>query len=339
MNVSHSPTSHTILLLFGGESPEHEVSLMSANTIYRAIKEEVSYVTVLCYVDPRGIWRQVDTVRKATEADPEVHLAPGAPSITIDGHTHAIDVLFPVLHGQNGEDGTIQGLARLLHIPIVGCGVAASAICLDKVMTKELLQAANIPTVPYMMADNATTYDEVCQKLSEQVFVKPARLGSSIGVSRVSSDAEWKQALQSALSHDTKVLVEPALTVRELEIAVLGKNDNPSVSGVGEILPDGSFYSFDSKYDTASQSALIIPADIDDALARLVQDLASKAFTVLGCRGLARIDFFLDTNGDVFLNEVNTMPGFTDISMYPRLWQEAGVTTPQLVARLIDLAT
>lgn len=327
-----------VVLLFGGESPEHEVSIMSAATVYAALKQDSTYSLLLCYIDPQGVWSHVDTIRKATASDLKVSLVPGEPVLMINGQMYAVDVMFPVLHGQNGEDGTVQGLARMLHIPIVGCGIAASAMCLDKVAAKELLQAAGVPVVPYVMADSATSYDEVCQKLGGQVFVKPARLGSSIGISKVTSKDQWQQALQVALEYDTKVLVEPALIVRELEVAVLGSNDTPAASVVGEVLPDGHFYSFDSKYDAASKSALIIPAELDDALSLSIRDIATKAFTALGCQGLARVDFFLDDKGSVFLNEVNTMPGFTDVSMYPKLWQETGLTTPQLVARLIDLA-
>ena len=328
----------TILVVYGGESPEHEVSIASATNVYKAL-DTSKYTVLLCYIDPNGRFWHTETIEPHTS----YQLTPvmGTSTVAYDNQTHHIDAIFPVLHGQNGEDGTIQGLARLLHAPIVGCGVAASSICIDKVLTKQLLDHNNIPTVPCTVVhrgDAYPSYEQVKIKLGSTLFVKPAHLGSSVGVSKVTDGNALLAALDAAFALDDTVLIEAGITARELEVAVLGHNAQPQASVVGEIVPDREFYSFESKYDPDATSQVKIPADISAETAERIRDYAVQAFTALQCEGLARVDFFIDPAGKVYLNEINTLPGFTDISMYPQLWQHNGISYTELLTRLIELA-
>lgn len=330
----------TILLVFGGESPEHEISLISAANVRAAIGTQ--HTVICCYIDPEGQWWHVAKVEKKKSSSQPIMPQPGKSAVYIGNQSFAIDVIFPVLHGQNGEDGTIQGLAQMMHTPIVGCGITGSAICIDKVLTKQLLEQAGLPVVPYVVCsktEQRPAYDALSKKLSTELFIKPARLGSSIGVSKARSAHELTAALDQAFQYDTKVLIEPTLQVREIEVAVLGSNDAPQASVAGEIVPDRDFYSFESKYDSDSTTALQIPAKISETQQRQIRSLAAQAFTVLHCQGLARVDFFMSAaNGDLYINEVNTLPGFTSISMYPKLWEATGLTQPALIEELLMLA-
>lgn len=328
----------TILVAYGGESSEHEVSIASATNVYKAL-DTSKYVVLLCYIDQNGRFWCTETMQPQTTHQ----LTPvlGTSTVVFNGQAHHIDAIFPVLHGQNGEDGTIQGLARLLHTPIVGCGVAASSICIDKVLTKQLLDYNNIPTVPCTVVyrgDTYPSYKQVTATLGTTLFVKPAHLGSSVGVSKVTNQAGLLVALDAAFELDDKVLIEAGITARELEVAVLGHTAQPQASVVGEIIPDREFYSFESKYDPDATSQVKIPADISAETAERIRAYAIQAFTALQCEGLSRVDFFIDPAGDVYLNEINTLPGFTDISMYPQLWQHDGMSYTDLLTRLIELA-
>lgn len=328
----------TILLVYGGESPEHEVSIASATNVYNAL-DTSQYTILLCYIDKDGSFWHTETI----EPKPEHRIVPvlGTSKVAYNSQARHIDAIFPVLHGQNGEDGTIQGLARLLHTPIVGCGVAGSSICIDKVLTKQLLDYNQIPIVPFIVSykgDAYPTYKQAAATLGEVLFVKPAHLGSSVGVSKVTDQADLLEALDAAFALDDKVLIEAGVTARELEVAVLGHNAQPQASAVGEIIPDREFYSFESKYDTNATSQVKIPADIPSETATLIRDYAVQAFTALQCEGLSRVDFFIDPMGKVYLNEINTLPGFTDISMYPQLWQYEGTSYTDLLTQLIELA-
>jgi D-alanine-D-alanine ligase len=251
------------------------------------------------------------------------------------------DVIFPVLHGPNGEDGTVQGLARLLHIPIVGCGVLGSAVCMDKDVAKRLLLQSDIPVAPgivHYREDGVLAYEKLIDQLGgEALFVKPANLGSSVGVSRVTDDAGLAHALEEAHKHDRKVLVEGAIKGRELECAVLG-NDRPEASAVGEIMPGDDFYSYDEKYASDSKTKTSVDVMLPDGIADKIRQTAIAAYKALECRGLSRVDFFLADDGTIYVNEVNTLPGFTSISMYPQLWEVSGVPYSQLVDRLVRLA-
>jgi D-alanine-D-alanine ligase len=250
------------------------------------------------------------------------------------------DVIFPILHGEHGEDGTIQGLADLLHIPIVGAGVSASVLAIDKDVCKRILLQAGIPVVPYIVHLKGSTVDfeTVSNQLGTSLFIKPASLGSSVGVSKATNQDELQKALDVAHTFDHKVLIEKALIVRELEIGVLGNVPDFQVSRVGEIKPDREFYSYESKYDPESQTKVVIPAELPDEVATKIQSLTKTAFESIEGKGIARIDFFLTEDSEIYLNEVNTLPGFTNISMYPKLWLDAGVEYSELIDKLIKFA-
>jgi len=333
-----------VMLLFGGESSEHAISISSARNVFAAL-DDTKFEIYLGFIDILGRWWLLDSLEQIDDIQDAVQLVPvlGTKSFTTmpDSKCISPDVILPILHGQNGEDGTIQGLARLLHIPIVGCGVASSAICIDKVLTKQLLEHNNIKTVPYavhIFGEAIPKFEQLSTSLGKSLFIKPAGCGSSVGISKINNDRELIQALEHAHKFDAKVLIERAINARELEVGVLGHNNNARVSGVGEIKPDGEYYSFESKYSKSSQSKVIIPANIDKELSKKIRYIAEKAFTILGCEGLARVDFFLADDDTLYLNEVNTLPGFTNISMYPKLWSADGLSYTELIEKLVLLA-
>lgn len=332
-----------ILVLFGGESTEHTVSIASARNVYSVLDQSVYEVT-LCYIDQTGQWWLVNEI---VESRPE-HSTMLVPNLglgtftTTDNTTIPIDVIFPILHGKNGEDGSVQALAQLLHIPVVGCTMTASAVAMNKYIAKQVVAGEGVPVVPYLIhrsSEDQLDYTATTEKLGNVLFVKPANAGSSVGVTKVKDVAEFQVAIDTAHQHDDLVLIEKAIDARELEVAVLGNFPDISTSDVGEIKPEGEFYSFESKYDDGTTSQAIIPADINEALQSTIQKYAIEVFRVVGGRGLSRIDFFVDKNTDeLYFNELNTIPGFTDISMYPKLWQHAGMSYADLVSRLISLA-
>lgn len=258
-----------------------------------------------------------------------------------DGRTcFGADVVFPVLHGPFGEDGTVQGLLELVGVPYVGAGVLGSAAGMDKDVMKRLLKEAGLPVGDFLVfrKDDASdiSFESIKKTLRLPVFVKPANLGSSVGVSKVETEKELQQATEVAFQYDTKILIEALLHGREIECAVLG-NCDPQASGVGEIIPAHGFYSYEAKYVDADGAALVIPADLSQEVVEEIRHLAIKTFQVLECHGLGRVDFFLTEKG-VFVNEINTLPGFTSVSMYPKLWEVAGVSYSELLGRLIQLA-
>lgn len=334
----------TVMLVFGGESSEHTVSISSARNVYAAL-DETKFEVILVYIDKTGCWWLIDSLDNLGDTTNSLQLTPvlgkGSFVTLPGGECVNPDVILPILHGENGEDGAMQGLAKLLHIPIVGCQIAASAICMDKALTKQLLEYNGIKTTPYEVHLNGEPnpdYDKLAQKLGRDLFVKPAGCGSSVGVSKVKQSSDLAPALSKAHDYDNKVLIEKAITARELEVAMLGGGRGSKASGVGEIEPDGEFYDFDSKYDASSQSKVVIPAKIPDEIAEKIRSIAKRAYGVVGGYGLARIDFFLSEDGTIYLNEINTMPGFTNISMYPKLWRKAGVSYSELIEKLIALA-
>lgn len=334
----------SVLFLFGGESSEHEVSISSARNVYAAMDDE-KFDIILCFIDRQGKWWLLEdfTATISTHDAPQLVPVLGSGCLMTVPNSRMIkpDVILPILHGKNGEDGTVQGLAKLLHVPIVGCDMTASAICMDKVATKQILQANDIATVDYVthhQGSELPRFDELTRTLGAPLFVKPARAGSSVGVSKVTTEEELSQALNEAHKHDAVVLIERGVTAREIEVAVLGNPPHHQVSRPGEIQADGTFYSYDSKYSTASHSATIIPAQLDEVVEENIRDLAGRIYELLGCKGLSRVDFFLLEDGTVYLNEVNTLPGFTNISMYPKLWRESGISYPELIERLIHSA-
>lgn len=334
----------TVLLLFGGESSEHEVSISSARNVYAAIDED-KFDVDLGYIDRSGRWWLLSSFDDPISTTEAVQLLPvlGAHGFTSlpHGKTVAPHVILPILHGKNGEDGSVQALAQLLHIPIVGCDMTASALCMDKVATKQIAERNHVPVVAYEVHHNyepVPDFDHLSTLLGSPLFVKPARAGSSVGVTKVHNEEELEVALRIAHKHDDVALIERGVTARELEVAVLGNLPDFQVSGVGEIKPEGEFYSYESKYNSQSTSATIIPADLSDEQTAKIRGLTRDIYMMLGCRGLARIDFFLDETGVIYFNEVNTLPGFTNISMYPKLWRASGISYPELIEKLINFA-
>lgn len=337
-------------LLFGGCSGEHEVSISSARAIAAAFRQPANlerYELCPFYIQKDGAWRDIETA--------EGVLATGQP-LQPDTAAHSlwqfpvqvadVDVWFPVLHGPNGEDGTIQGLCKLMQKPIVGCGVLASAVGMDKIVMKNLFTQAGLPQVRYVTVNrseiwsNPCVFPKLCDRIEAELgypcFVKPANLGSSVGIAKVRTRAELEAALDSAASYDRRIIVEAGVTAREVECAVLG-NDAPKASVVGEITYQSDFYDYETKY-TEGLADLFIPARIPDAIAEKVQTMAIEAFQAIDGSGIARVDFFyVEATGEVLINEINTMPGFTATSMYPRLWAASGISFEQLVHQLVQL--
>jgi D-alanine-D-alanine ligase len=345
-----------LAVLFGGQSTEHEVSLRSSINIINAVNRQKFDLTLIG-VDKQGRWTLCNEADYLIHPDDpaRVKLAPSTRYLAVvPGHNAAqlidiangqalpaIDVAFSVLHGAAGEDGSIQGLLRVLGIPFVGPDVLGSAVCMDKDMTKRVLRDAGLPVTPSITlhrSDSAAVdFDAIAGALGLPLFIKPASQGSSVGVSKVQDAAGFRQALDMAFAFDHKVLVETAISGREIETAVLG-NDHPDVSVCGEILANDDFYAYDTKYLKDGQAGLLIPAPLDVSISEDIRRIALAAFRVLGCAVMARVDFFLTNQQEIILNEVNTIPGFTSISMYPKLWEASGLDYPQLVDRLITLA-
>lgn len=344
-------------LIFGGRSAEHEVSLMSATSVLQAINKD-KYDVTLIGITRAGRWLAGGDPLKALEASAqervnstsepgtalEVHAASSTSVQHLPEEMGGLDVVFPLLHGPYGEDGTVQGLLELADLAYVGSGVLGSAVAMDKDVAKRLLRADGIPVVDWELvrrADVAANVEVVADRIEARfaypIFTKPANLGSSVGVVKAHDRAELVGALRESAQYDRRVLVEAGVDAREIEVSVLG-NDDPVASVPGEILPSREFYDYAAKYlDNAS--GLLIPAPIAPEIAEAARSIAVKAFKALDCAGLARVDFLLDrTSGALYVNEINTIPGFTAISMYPKLWAASGVGYSELIDRLIVLA-
>lgn len=347
----------SVCVLFGGMSPEHEVSLRSAESVLNNIsKEKYNVFPVGITKDgdwilftgsdysmlPDGTWEDYENNRRAT-----ISPVRGQGLLTFEGDCvvrERIDVVFPVLHGENGEDGTVQGLLQLAGIPYVGSGVAASAVAMDKTLTKLAAGQAGIPQADWMLVRREEmdlhmdqVLDAVEQKFRYPVFVKPAGTGSSVGVSKAGDRQALMAALENAAVYDRKVLVEEFIHGREIEVAVMG-NDNPVASVCGEIDPGAEFYDYETKYVTDTSRAYI-PARISEAAEETVRDMAVRVYGALGCRGLSRVDFFVTLEGErAVFNEINTLPGFTSISMYPKLFSASGIPYDELIDQLLALA-
>ncbi|MBX3051183.1 MAG: D-alanine--D-alanine ligase [Caldilineaceae bacterium] len=345
-------------VLFGGKSGEHEVSLASARTVMDALAQ-AGYQTVPIGISPEGRW--------LTSGDPHARLTQGesviggnalaggetgrdpvpqalTPFVPMEEQMPAVDVIFPVLHGPFGEDGTVQGLLEMAGLPYVGDGVLASAAGMDKIASKLIFSAVGIPQVAYRaltrrqwQKQSEHLLDEIESNFSYPLFVKPANMGSSVGVSKARTRAELEQAIGLACAYDRRVLVEAGVEkAREIEVSVLG-NDEPAASVPGEIVPGNEFYDYEAKYSDG-RSQMHIPAPLEPAQIEQVRALAIRAFQALDCAGLARVDFLLAGDGTLYLNELNTMPGFTRHSMYPKLWEASGLPLPELVHGLVELA-
>ena len=340
-----------VAVLFGGQSSEHDVSIMSARNVIRAI-DAGTYEVVPILIDRAGRWLLVaaqDGVLAEPIADEgaEVCLLPGAKGrlLALEGagarEIAAVDVLFPVLHGLYGEDGSIQGLAQMVGVPLVGCGIVGSAIAIDKDIAKRLLREAGLPVARSVTVARGEkpNFDAIVSALGSPVFVKPTRQGSSVGVSKAHDAGEFESALAEAFRHDRKVLVEEFVRAREIECAVLEQPDGTLfVSVPGEIATAAThgFYSYDAKYIDQDGAVITIPADIPTETAETLRRMAADGFRALGCEGLARVDFFVRPDFSVVINEINTMPGFTNISMYPKAMGASGISYPELVGRLIE---
>jgi D-alanine-D-alanine ligase len=352
-------------ILYGGKSPEHNVSLSTAMAVMNAIDKN-KFDVIPIYITIEGQWikgerltgtiTEVKQLQFQSDAKAMIPVALNQvpaladdknqfPSVT-DANKEsetAVDVIFPLLHGPNGEDGTVQGLLEILNIPYVGNGVLASAVGMDKVMMKNLFAQAGLRQAKYVSftkrdwsKDEEAAYDQVEQKLGYPCFVKPANAGSSVGITKCKQRADLKAAFIEAFKYDRKIIVEEAIVGREIEIGVIG-NDEPICSVVGEIIPKKEFYDYQAKYEDGN-TELIIPAKVTEEQYETIKQMAITAFKALDLSGLVRADFFLAEDGTVYINEINTMPGFTPYSMFPLLWKHSGVSYPELIERLIQLA-
>jgi D-alanine-D-alanine ligase len=332
----------TIAVLYGGRSGEHEVSLRSAASIMEGLRAQQELNVVPVFIDKDGTWHS-ENVRVTILPDPTIrglYVLEGEQA----GSVIPVDVAFPVLHGTYGEDGTVQGLLELARIPYVGAGVPGSSIGMDKILMKAALLAVGLPVGPYVWF-NASGWEQDQEKLALQVetdlgypcFVKPANLGSSVGISKAYNREELDAAVAEALQYDRRVLVEKHLLGREIEVSVLG-NDEPKASVPGEIIPCNDFYDYSAKY-IDDRSELVIPAQMPEDMATKVRAYAVETFIALDCAGLGRVDVFVDDDrGQIWVNEINTLPGFTSISMYPKLWEATGIGFNALLLELIRLA-
>ena len=342
-----------LCVIFGGESPEHDISQKSVTSVLNNLnKEKYNIYTIGITRDGKwylysgewdkiesGAWEQESDCLKTAFISPDSsHSGIVVLSDTIE--IIHIDVIFPVLHGEYGEDGTIQGLFELSHIPYVGMGVLSSANGMDKTFSKLIFEAAGMPQADWVVVTDRDVLDgkiaEIENRLGYPCFVKPARLGSSVGIGKAHNRAELEAALRNAMKFDRRILVEECIEGHEVECAVLG-NFNADASTVGEIKPTVEYYDFDAKYNDSS-TVLVIPAELPDETIDQIREYAVRAFGALDGQGLSRVDFFVKHDGSIVINEINTMPGFTNISMYPKLWNESGIGYGELLDRLIELA-
>jgi D-alanine-D-alanine ligase len=357
--VTRSKNKIHVGVICGGRSGEHEISLRSARSIADAIDRD-RYRVSLIGIDRGGCWHLLDepAFRRLTDAALPALNGSGSEVMLLPTPTMGallerekpgtplskLDVIFPVLHGPYGEDGTVQGLLELADIPYVGAGVLGSALGMDKDVQKRLLRGAGVPVAPFVTTTRARWSADTAgasahaRALGLPLFVKPANLGSSVGITKVKVIDDLAPAVVKALEYDDKVVIEKGIDAREIECAVLG-NDDPQASVPGEICPHAEFYSYEAKYVDENGATLLIPAPLTEAEATTVRELAVQVFQLLDCAGMARVDLFLERGtGQWYVNELNSIPGFTNISMYPKLWEASGLPYRELIARLIDLA-
>ncbi len=345
-----------LALIFGGQSAEHAVSLESGKNVMDALDQN-KYQTHLIAIDKGGAWRHIadaSVLRKTDVARPidvskvgaRVFIVPTADGVQIlNCETRefiaSVDCVFPILHGPYGEDGSMQGYLRLLGIPYVGVGVLGSAVGMDKDVAKRLLRDAGLPIGKYLALarheQSSMDFAEIKKQLGLPFFLKPANMGSSVGVHKISDEAKFKSALADAFSYDTKVLFEEFIDGREIECSVLG-NHEPQASVAGEILPQHDFYSYEAKYLDENGAKLKIPADLTPAQSENVRKMAIQVFKTFCCEGMGRVDFFMTKNNNLIVNEINTIPGFTKISMYPKMWGHSGIPYSDLIDKLIEFS-
>ncbi len=347
-----------VLILCGGRSAEHEISLISAKGIIDALDRK-RFNPLVVGISKTGAWHwedpssfyvgeyRADKIALNTAA-PLAAIVPyanasGQGQVLVGNQTYAFDLVFPILHGQFGEDGTLQGMLDFIGVPYVGSHCASSLLCMDKVWMKTICQQNDVPVSEYVWLRSVEELDGLkaaIAKLGFPLFVKPASQGSSVGISKVTSLADLHKAVRFALDYDEKCLIERGISGREIECGVLGRRSQPQASELGEIVPSPTigWYSYEAKYILEDGATTETPAKMDPASKQKIQALAAQVFSLLECDGLARVDFFLQADGKVYLNEVNTIPGFTPISMYPKMWEASGVGYSELVSRLLDLA-
>ena len=342
----------SVALLFGGQSAEHEVSLVSAKCLLEAVDREL-YLPIPIGISKAGDWYLVPEgkLQETSFESPidfrlpgeEVFLVPGvkgAQLAKVHGQKNSIhiDFAFPIVHGPLGEDGSLQGLFRLLGIPFAGSDLSASALCMDKEFTKRVLHSHQIPTCNFvsLRKNQEVQYEILAKKLGETFYIKPCNMGSSIGVHKVSTESEFQGALENAFQFDDKLLLESFVDGLEVEVSVLG-NESPRASSPGSFVASQQFYNYETKYLSQSATQFQIPATSDEALNQQIVDLALETYGALGCGGFARVDFFITREEKILVNEVNTLPGFTPISMYPLLWRESGVSFQDLITEIIQL--
>jgi D-alanine-D-alanine ligase len=343
-----------IAIICGGKSPEHEISIRSVKNVVEALDRH-RFEPVLIGISKEGTWYHfadldiLKNIKSLSDQKKPAGLSL-ASLMVIDGKSCLylldggqklhLDAVFPILHGSYGEDGTLQGLIRMMNLPLIGCDVFASAAGMDKEVMKRLLQQAQIPSARYVLLTSmqSASYEELTQKLGSPFFIKPANAGSSVGVHKVKSAQDFQKQLKDSFLYDSKVLAEEFIEGREVECAVLGHTYSAKASVPGEIIPQHEFYSYEAKYLDDNGAILKIPADLRPETTNKIQQLAVKVFETFLCEGLTRVDFFVrKKDGEVFVNELNTLPGFTSISMYPKMWEASGVSYKSLITQLIDL--
>lgn len=337
-------------IIFGGKSAEHEISCLSAHSIYTHI-DKSKYNPILIGITKSGKFKHfigeaeqlLNCTWETSTSEGIVDLLGIKGKVGIYGDKVLdLDCIFPVLHGPYGEDGKIQGILEFSQIPYVGCGVLSSAICMDKSVTKDLLEKAGVNQTPHIIVRKGEAQEDIQEKivgLKYPLFIKPSNMGSSVGISKIKDIKDLTRALEQAFEFDSKVLVEEGVDAREVEIAVIGNDQNVLVSDPGEIIVNDDFYDYETKY-IKSTSEIQIPAKLNEEQTQAIKAQAKLAYTALECQGLSRVDFFVEkTTGEIFLNEINTMPGFTNISMYPKLLEASGIKYTDIITKLIELAS
>jgi len=332
-----------IAILFGGRSAEHEVSLTSACAIYNNLDKD-KYKIVCLYINRQGLWKKVKSPQHSLSTLNKGQFSSFLPwaKNPLEQALEA-DIYFPILHGPYGEDGTIQGFLEMADVPYVGAGVLASALGMDKAIAKVLFQARQLPLVKYMVVydsdwkkESKTILAKIEKEFSLPFFVKPAKLGSSVGITKVNSSTQMEAAIKEAFRYDRKILIEEGIIGREIECSVLG-NDEPQASLPGEIIPFRDFYDYQDKY-VEGKTSFAIPAKLPSSMVDKIQKISIEAYRAIDCAGMARVDFFIEKKTErIILNEINTIPGFTEISMYPKLWEVSGLSFSRLLDRLIEL--
>jgi len=343
-----------VAIIFGGRSSEHEVSIRSAKNVAHALDKN-KYNLLLVGISKQGSWYRFDNLEVfdhvvqitdkslPAQADPVALISEGGMPFFFSLKNYSktpVDCAFPVLHGTFGEDGTIQGLFKMMNLPFVGCGVWSSAAGMDKEVMKRLLAFDDIKNAKYALVtpQNKIPYRDLVANLGTPFFIKPANAGSSVGVHKIKSEDDFEKGLKDAFKYDSKVLAEEFIQGREIECSVMGLNASPSASLPGEVIAHHEFYSYEAKYLDDNGAAIVIPAKLTPQEIEKVQYIALKTYKAMGCDGLTRVDFFLKQNGDLYVNEINTLPGFTKISMYPKMWESSGISYTDLVTKLIEFS-